>query len=121
MMPSGRRPVVLVLEDEWLIADEIESALRAAGFDVVGPVGRFGDAIDLLAARPVDVAVLDINLHGERSFVVAEQLAQNATPFMFLSGYSGVVLPESLRHRPLLQKPFDAERLCHVVTSLIAP
>jgi DNA-binding response OmpR family regulator len=119
-METTRRSLVLVLEDEWLIADEIEMALDAAGYDVLGPVGRVCDALDLLQARAVDAAVLDINLHDERSFVVAEELVRTATPFVFLSGYSGVELPESLSDRPLLQKPYDVERLCSCVNSLIS-
>ena len=121
MTAIARRPLVLVLEDEWLIADEIELALRAAGCDVLGPVGRVCDAMELLTFQAVDAAVLDINLHGQRSFVIAEQLQQAATPFVFLSGYSGVELPEHLSHHLLMQKPFDLERLCQCVNSMIAP
>jgi DNA-binding response OmpR family regulator len=118
---SVGRPRVLLLEDEWLIADEVELALQAAGFDVLGPVGRVCDAMDLLVSQRVDVAVLDINLHGERSFGVAEQLARTATPFVFLSGYSDLELPQHLRDRPLMHKPVDLARLCRYVSSLINP
>lgn len=79
---------VLVLEDEWMIADQVATALTSAGFDVVGPVGHVKQAFALLANASVDVAVLDINVHGERSFALAEQLAQTGTPFVFPSGYS---------------------------------
>jgi DNA-binding LytR/AlgR family response regulator len=77
--------------------------------------------MELLASQTVDVAVLDISLHGERSFVVAEQLARSATPFVFLSGYSNIELPENLRDRPLMQKPFNVGRLCSCVNMLVEP
>jgi DNA-binding response OmpR family regulator len=121
MTAASQRRLVLVLEDEWLIADEIDLALRAAGYDVLGPVGRICDAMELLAAQPAHVAVLDINLHGEMSFDIAEYLARSATPFVFLSGYSGVELPETLRDRPIMQKPFDNGLLCECVNLLVAP
>ncbi len=120
-MASVRRPLVLLLEDEWLIADEIELAPQAAGFDIPGPGGRICVAVDLLASQRVDAGVLDINLHGERSFGVAEQLARTAAPFVFFSGYSDRELPRSQRDRPPMQKPIDLARLCHRVSSLIRP
>jgi DNA-binding response OmpR family regulator len=119
-METARRPLVLVVEDEWLIAEQIEQALTAAGYDVLGPVGRARAALALLATSPVDAALLDINVHGERSFAVAERLAKASTPFIFLSGYSNVELPESFSDRPLMQKPIDVGRLCLYLQSLIS-
>jgi DNA-binding response OmpR family regulator len=74
---------VPVLEDEWLIAEQIETALADAGYEAVGHVDQ---ALALIKEGGLDGAVLDINVHGERSFRVAEQLARDATPFAFLSG-----------------------------------
>lgn len=116
----GTQAKVLVLEDEWLIADQIESALLAAGYDVIGPIGRVRQAIELLNDTSVDVAILDINLHEDRSFVVAERLAESATPFVFLSGYSDLEIPASFSGRPLMQKPVDPDDLCRVIGDLLA-
>lgn len=118
-MASDARPRILVVEDEWLIAEHIEMALKAAGFDVVGPVGRIGQALDLLATEQVDAAVLDINLHGDRSFRVAEHLAGHETPFVFLSGYAKTELPMALSKRPLMQKPVDGGALGRCVEALL--
>jgi DNA-binding response OmpR family regulator len=115
------RPLILVLEDEWLIAEQIEGALEAEGYAVLGPVGRVREALELLNGRAVDAAVLDINLHNERSFAVAEQLAHASIPFVFLSGYSDVELPHGFGDRPLIQKPVDADQLCRCVRSLVSP
>ncbi|HEX3917438.1 MAG TPA: response regulator [Caulobacteraceae bacterium] len=119
-METARRPLVLIVEDEWLIADQIEQAMSAAGYDVLGPVGRVRAALALLAASHVDAALLDINVHGERSFAVAEKLVEAATPFIFLSGYSNVELPEAFSRRPLMQKPVDVTRLCLCLQSLLS-
>jgi DNA-binding response OmpR family regulator len=110
---------VLVLEDEWLIAEQIEAALNDAGFDIVGPVGRIEEAMALLSGDGIDAAVLDINVHGQRTFRVAERLAARSTPFVFLSGYSEVELPSSFSERPLMQKPIDPVALGHCVISLL--
>jgi DNA-binding response OmpR family regulator len=118
-MAVPRRLRVLVLEDEWLIAEQIETALGAAGYDVVGPVGRVHEAMDLLKGQAIDAAVLDINVHDERSFTVAEKLAQDATPFVFLSGYSNLELPRSFDGRPMMQKPIDTARLCRCLEALV--
>jgi CheY-like chemotaxis protein len=118
-MAALRRPHVLVLEDEWIIADQIEAALEDAGYAVVGPVGRVDAAMALLKSRAVDAAVLDINVHGDRSFRVARKLAQDAIPFIFLSGYARTELPAALSKRPLMQKPIDLPVLCRYVASLL--
>jgi DNA-binding response OmpR family regulator len=114
-------PHILVLEDEWIIADQIEAALEDAGYAVVGPVGRVDAAMALLKRRPLDAAVLDINVHGDRSFRVARQLAQDAIPFVFLSGYAQTELPATLSQRPLMQKPIDLLALCRCIDALLAP
>ena len=69
----------------------------------------------------VDAAVLDVNLHGDRSFRIAEFLAGHQTPFVFLSGYSTTELPAALSKRPLMQKPFDSAALRQCVEALLNP
>ena len=114
------QPRVLVLEDEWLIAEQIEVALSGAGFHVLGPVGRIDAAMTLLGREGVDVGVLDINVHGQRTFRVAERMADRSIPFVFLSGYSSVELPPAFTNRPLMQKPLDSAALVRCVGSLVS-
>lgn len=118
-MDSLRRPRVLVLEDEWVIAAQIETALTAAGFEVVGPVGRIDSAMTLLRDNAPAAAVLDINVHGELSFSVARWLARASVPFIFLSGYAAADLPDDMKTRTLLQKPVDAIDLCREVRAAL--
>ena len=103
---AGRR--VLVVEDEYFLADELRQALADAGATVVGPVPSVEGALDLLRneAHP-DAAVLDVNLGGEVGFPVADALADRGVPFLFTSGYDGATAPT--RHTAVrwLEKPVE--------------
>jgi DNA-binding response OmpR family regulator len=118
-MANFARLRVLILEDEWIVADQIETALADGGFEVVGPVSRVAEALDLVGGEPLDAAILDINVHGQRSFSVAERLSQCATPFVFLSGYSDVELPAALSGRPLIEKPVDGDAVRRAIGALL--
>lgn len=85
---------VLVVEDEAMIAADLAETLRALGCEVVGPVGTVETALRLVTlAEQLDVAVLDVSLHGRASFPVADALAKRGVPVVFATGYSE--LPES--------------------------
>ena len=120
-MTAARRPRVLVMEDEWIIAEQLESTLTEGGFEVVGPVGRIDAAISLLEDGSIEAAVLDINLHDQPTFGFATRLAASDIPFVFVSGYSKVNLPAALRTRPLLQKPVDPVVLRDCLCTLLPP
>jgi PAS domain S-box-containing protein len=112
---------VLVLEDEALIAMQIEDALGAAACTVVGPATRIGEAFDLLYAEEVDAALLDVNVAGERSFAIADILAAKRIPFAFVTGFDAAsTLPEHLRFAPVVSKPFETAQLEAVIAQLAA-
>lgn len=121
MDAARRRPRVLVMEDEWIIAEQLEIALTEGGFEVVGPVGRIDAAIGLLDGASVEAAVLDINLHGDPTFSFAARLEASGIPFVFVSGYSKVSVPAAFQTRPLLQKPIDPVVLRDCLGALLAP
>jgi two-component system, response regulator PdtaR len=108
--PTRQIPVV---EDEFLIAMEVEQTLRRAGYQVVGPAPSLGTALELLRQVCPDAAVLDVNLAGERVTPVAEVLRAMAVPFVLASGYSAADLSdeEVLRDAVNLGKPTIAQRL----------
>ena len=106
---AGRR--VLVVEDEALIAMDIEDALRALGCEVVGPTGMLAAALQLASGETLDAAILDVSIHGGKVFAVAERLMARGVPFILASGYSDWALPEPLRDRPRLTKPFTPAQL----------
>ena len=89
--PRNEAGRVLVVEDEFVIALEVEDALRRAG--VVGPAATPEDAARLAPEEPLDAAVLDVELRGGRVFPAADALAHRSVPFVFLTGYTPVMLP----------------------------
>ncbi|MGC1302554.1 MAG: response regulator [Caulobacteraceae bacterium] len=108
-MNAPRR--ILVVEDQWLIADQTEQQLRAAGYDVVGPAATVAAALDLLDGEAVDAAVLDIHLNGETSFPIAQMLMERGVPFLFVSGFEAGDLPPAFRACAHLRKPFASDAL----------
>lgn len=118
-MSVGGHTRVLVVEDEWLIADQIVGALQDCGYDVAGPVGRMSEAMDLLAHGDIDAALIDINVNGERTFDLANRLNRSAIPFAFVTGYSGADLPAEFNGRRLIQKPIDATAVRSCIKGLL--
>src|SRR5688572_29735298 len=112
-------PKVLIVEDEWLLADHYASILRDAGYSIVGPAPTLDEAIGLLSRAQVDVVLLDINLRGTLSYPLAEHLATQQVPFAFVTGYQPADLPSRLAHHPLVRKPARPAELLGVVQALL--
>jgi len=103
---SGCR--VLVIEDEYFLADDMVRLLRELDAKIVGPFGEVGDALEFVkGGGQVDVALLDINLRGEMIYPVAEELRRRDIPFIFTSGYERKPLPAEYDDVPMLEKPVD--------------
>ncbi|MGY4515835.1 response regulator [Lysobacter sp. HA18] len=101
---------LLVVEDEYLIADEMRRDLEALGASVIGPVPNVAAAMSLFDSDPdIDGAILDINLAGETVFPVAAALEARRIPFVFWTAYESWTLPSEFRDRPRLAKPSSAE------------
>ena len=106
---EGRR--ILVVEDEFLIAMEVEDVLRALGAEVVGPFGRLAPALGAVQEEDIHGAVLDVRLDGETSEEVAAVLVSRGLPVLLTTGYEAEQLPPVLRHLPRIRKPFDERDL----------
>lgn len=106
---EGRR--VLVVEDEYFIADDLAHAIEEAGAEVVGPASTGEAAFALLDGPPIDLAVLDINLSGDVNFTVADELARRKVPFVFATGYDAEMIPQRHANRIRWQKPFQVDEL----------
>jgi len=103
---------VLLVEDEYFIADDMARAFEARGIEVVGPAASLEDAFTLLSgAAPLDGAVLDINLQGEMAFAVADALLHRGVPFVFATGYDREIIPERFAHVTRCEKPVDPSKL----------
>jgi two-component SAPR family response regulator len=107
---------VLVLEDQFLIALEIEGMLARLGCTVVGPVPSVARAFDLLERDQVDFAILDVNLGDERSTPVAEALRARGVPFALATGYDGRQLAENaFQDAQHLGKPIEFHLLAETI------
>lgn len=114
----GRR--ILIVEDEYLIAVDLETALQDAGATVFGPVSDIERALEIATASfPLDGAVLDINLQGEMVFPAAAKLAEQNIPLVFVTGYEGRRIPEDFSNAPCLTKPFDNRALIENLATVI--
>ncbi|PBB65987.1 response regulator [Mesorhizobium sp. WSM4312] len=111
-------PRVLVVEDEWLIAQDIASELRAAGYPVVGPVSSVAAALQLVEADKIDVALLDIQLNGETSLPIAEVLLARGTPFAFVTGFGERDVPAPFRNCKFVAKPATEATILTAVADL---
>lgn len=113
---------VLVVEDQLIIALDLEMLLREQGAVEVHLCGSTEEAFRCLASDPPDVAVLDVNLGSTTSFPVAQELQRLGVPFIFATGYGKEVeFPRELRSIPLIGKPYcvDAMRKA-LLTSCVA-
>ena len=99
---------VLILEDEFFLADDLARALRDAGGEPVGPVATIAQAEAIVDSERLDAAILDLNLRGEMASDFAERLAATELPCVIVSGYGEDGLPESLTRIRRLEKPVGA-------------
>lgn len=103
---------VLIVEDNFLLAEVTKGLLEDSGCRVVGPVGRLESGLKLAQDEQLDGALLDIDLHGEYSFAIAEVLRERGVPFMFVTGYEDLnIVPSSLRSATRLDKPVPDDQL----------
>ena len=110
---------MLIVEDEYFLADDMAQALQKLGAQVVGPVPTRDKALALLAAEPVDAAILDINLKGQMVFPVADALREQGVPFVFATGYDATAVPDAYKDVPRWEKPFKPEDLAKALPAIV--
>jgi CheY-like chemotaxis protein len=106
---SGKR--ILVVEDEYFLADETRRKLQKLGATVVGPTGRVDNALELIEEQHIDAAILDIHLDGDLVFPVAEKLETLGIPYVFATGYDPSIIPARFSGFILSEKPIDLEHI----------
>ncbi|HVU29189.1 MAG TPA: response regulator [Sphingomicrobium sp.] len=111
---------VLIVEDEYFMADDLAKALKAAGAVTVGPVGSLKEANALLGRGSVDAAILDINLGGEMAYPLIERLRASNIPCFIVSGYGEDSLAESVRGIPTFEKPVAQSTIVSMIRDVLS-
>jgi len=98
---------VLVVEDESLVAMNLESILVDLGHNVIGPISSLSELDAALeAGLQADVAILDINIAGEQIYSHARRLQALGIPFLFASGYGESGISDDFSGHPIVPKPY---------------
>lgn len=113
-------PSILLVEDEALVALDLEQTLEELGWRVAGSMAGVGEALNWLGGQDPapNAALLDVNLGGEVVFPVAEALEARHVPFAFATGYADLVSRSTFSAVPTLIKPVDLDLLKLVLDSL---
>jgi len=112
---------ILIAEDNVFAALELEQTLRDFGCEPVGPVASVAEALRLVRETPLDGALLDVDLRGERCFPIAEELRRRDIPVVFATGYDEQdLIPQTLTAAPRLRKPYMTSELQRAIVQAFA-
>jgi DNA-binding response OmpR family regulator len=115
---QGRR--ILVIEDDFLVAETLTYMLEDAGATILGPIGWRDEARAFISrdSTKFDTVVLDINLHGQPSYPIADALIERGIHFIFMTGYGADALEAGYRSYPRCEKPFEQKALFAALASV---
>ena len=119
-VPPGLR--VLIIEDMWLVAEDLSLLLEELGCHVAGPAGRLEHGLRIAQEEALDGALLDVNLGSDTSFPIAMALQERQIPFVFLTGYDDLsdAFSAELPEAPRLSKPVNPRDLIAAVAGFAA-
>jgi DNA-binding response OmpR family regulator len=120
MQERARVLQVLIVEDEFIIADEIVSIVEGEGHSIVGPAGTVDEAMAMLANESPDFAIIDANLRGQSSSPLARRLNELDVPFCICTGYRVEDLRSTFGDVPVVQKPVRARTLLAIINAVLA-
>lgn len=109
---------VLVVEDEYYLADDLSRSLSSAGAEVVAQIGTLEGAKSRLEAGDFDVAVVDMNLRGDFAYGLAERLNDLGVPFIVTTGYNRDSLPDALKDVERIEKPFTPTEVVNRIAAM---
>lgn len=113
------KPRILIVEDEPLIALDMQDELADAGFDVIDVAARLDQALTLIENRVYDAVILDTNLAGVNSSPAALALTARGLPYIVVTGYVSDQLLAPFGKVPLVTKPFDPPKLIAALYSIL--
>lgn len=112
---------ILIVEDEWMIAEHLSMLLDDLECLVVGPVATVAEALGKIEGEQIDCALLDANLNGTSSAPIVEALVASSIPFVIVTGYGALELPtDAMNAAPRLTKPFAEYELEKALLSIFA-
>lgn len=111
---------VLIVDDELLVAQLLETTLRLAGHNVVGIAGSIKRALEAIHGSEFDAAIVDVNLNGVFAGEIVEALRSKGAKFIIATGYAPEQLPFRTGSEPILGKPFDDRELFRAMDLLAA-
>jgi CheY-like chemotaxis protein len=114
-------PRILILEDEGLIALDLEAIVQGLGFNVLGPVSHLEPALEIIEREPLDGAVLDIHLNGDStSYPVAAALEGRRIPFIFVTGVDKGGMASLFPSAAVVRKPFSTDGVRSALKRMLA-
>ncbi|MBN9009153.1 MAG: response regulator [Rhizobiales bacterium] len=119
-MSLSEKMDVLVVEDDFLIAQEIADELHAMGIDKVQLAASVSQGERCLRKNKFAFAILDVNLGSDLVFPLAEKLSRKEIPFIFCTAAAARDMPAKWARFPTLHKPFDRESLAELMPTLFA-
>lgn len=112
---------ILIVEDEYFIADDVRHSLESAGAVVVGPAPSVEAGMSLIDQYTLDGAILDIRLEGETVFPIADRLQQLKIPFVFATAYLDADIPEQYGGYFMSGKPTEMDAIAKALFLAASP
>lgn len=111
---------VLIVEDEWIVSEEIKVSLNESGFNVVGQTDEAQSALNMIQEISVDLILMDINIRGEDNGIQLARQIQNKTHcfIIFISSMNNQNQASELQglvNYDFLPKPFSVEGLYRIL------
>ena len=116
---NQQKAVILIIEDEPVLAFALEETLIEAGFEIAGVAARLETALTMIKSVVFDVAILDANLAGVDASPAASALRAREVPFVVVSGYVPGQHPGAFSGALCLQKPCPPERIIQALHSIL--
>jgi CRP-like cAMP-binding protein len=120
-MANGVGPRVLVVEDDYYLAEDIAGALRDASAAVMGPYGDLAEARRALDRDRPDAAVIDVDIRGETAFPLVEFLRERGVPIVLSTGVGADSIPNGFAGILRLEKPYSPKRVAEWISHAFEP
>lgn len=112
---------VLLVEDEWLIAMDVEQMCREHGVKFVRVIHSYDElAKEIKTGSDIDAAILDVKISGQLTLDFARLLRERRIPFIFATGYSDMpVLSGEFPDVPVVSKPYAGKQLVEALAAVV--